>query len=243
MNSVGIISIYQPNFFIEIMKKSIALLLLISVNFFAQAQEDFFYEMKVSTNLVEKESFYLEVNTNWKHVYNEVGWRRLGVAGMATKKINNWSLYGGLSTFYTFNKDIVNYLEIRPRIGLGLTTPIVDRLSLNQRLLGEWRNHFYSKENRNRSYTRSRYRVLLNYTIAENKEKQTAWKVKPSIEWYFTKNVAYGERFAESRRYTLMLSREFKNKDELSIGYRYENFIKLLEQNKIGHLVLLEYSF
>ncbi|WP_435525132.1 hypothetical protein [Chryseobacterium indoltheticum] len=80
---------------------------------------------------------------------------------------------------------------------MGLTTPIVDKLTLNQRLLGEWRNYFYSKENENRSYTRSRYRVLLNYIISENKEKQTAWKIKPSVEWYFTKNVAYGERFAE----------------------------------------------
>lgn len=230
-------------YFIEVMKKIITTLLLVSTYFSANAQEAFFYEIKTGINLLEKKTFSLEANANWKHVYDEIGWRRLGVAGMATKKLKNWSFYGGLSMFYTFNKNIDNYLEIRPQIGLGLTTPIVDRLTLNQRFLGEWRTYFYSGENKSENYTRSRYRILLNYIVVENKEKQTAWKIKPSVEWYFTKNTAYGERFAESRRYTLMLSHEFKNKDELSIGYRYENFIKLIEENEIGHLVLLEYSF
>lgn len=225
------------------MKKSASLILIFFLTKFGFSQTEYFHEIEIGTEVLEKEIFALEVNASWKHIYDEIGWRRWGINAMAIKDVKNWTFYGGLTTFYTFNKNIDNFLELRPQVGLGLKTEITDKFFMNQRLLGEWRTFYYSGENEEENYTRTRYRLMLNYIISENEEKATAWKIKPSIEWYFTKNVAIGERFAQSREYTFKLIRGFKNKHELGIGYRLEKFIKFIEENETGHIFLLEYRW
>ncbi len=206
-------------------------------------QTEYFHEIEIGTNVLEKGNYSLEVNASLKHIYDNIGWRRWGLNGVIKKDLNDWALYGGLLTFYTFNKDIHNFLEIRPQAGIGLTTKITDKLTLNQRLLGEWRTFYYSGNSSADNYTRTRYRLFLNYIISENEERQTAWKIKPIIEWYYSKDVALGERYAQAREYSLKLIRAFKNKNELIIGYRIEKFIKLIEENETGHVFIIEYRW
>lgn len=220
----------------------ICLIVLFGLN--TNAQSEFFHEIEIGTQVLEKESFNIDVTASWKHLYDEVGWRRWGVNTKVTKKTNNWSLNGGLAIYFTFHKEIDNFLEVRPYIGIGLKTRISDKLDFKQRIRTEWRNFIYSGDSDNENYLRPRYKIGLDYLLSENEETHEGWKLVTDFEWYFNKDTASGERFAQSREFGFKIIRELKNKHEIGLGYKYEKLTKLFHNHEEnGNIIVLEYRF
>lgn len=218
------------------------LITLVCIN--AKAQSEFFHEIEIGTKVLEKESFKIDVNASWKHLYDEIGWRRWGINTKVVKEMNNWTLNAGLATYYTFHKEINNFIEVRPYIGIGLKTKILNNLLFKQQLRTEWRTFFYSGDSSNENYFRPRYKIGLDFKINEKEETQEGWRLVTNIEWYFNKDTATGERFAQSREYGFTIIRELKNEHEIGLGYKLEKFSKLIHNDhENGQIMMLAYRF
>ncbi len=226
------------------MNKILITALLLLVCQLSWAQDEFFNELEFRADVFENEKWTLRITPSWKHIYDEVGWRRLGLGFTAIRKLNNWHLLGGLYNSYTFNKEIDNLYELRPWAGIGLYTPISERILFYQKAKAEWRNLFISGEDtKNENYGRLRYRMDLHFLLSENEEKNTEWKLKTSAEWYFLKDPASGERFPNSREFGLKFVHKFKNNHEIGFGYKIESFYEAVHhEGGNGHIFLLEYA-
>ncbi len=220
------------------------LVLALITNFYSIAQNEFFHELSIGTEVFEKESFYITLDASWKHLYEEIGWRRWGLGTKATKEINGWSFVGGFAGYYTFHKEINNFTELRPQIGIGLNTKISRKLVFFQQMHTEWRAFFYSGSINEENYLRPKYKIGIDYILNESEEIHQSWNLRATIEWYFNKDIATGERFAQSRDHGLKIIRDLKNGHEIGLGYKLEIFSKLLDnKHENGHILLLEYGF
>ncbi len=222
---------------------AIGFLLVSSYKLFGQ--DDFFHEIEIKKEFYDSDEWTFEAASNWKHIYDEVGWRRWSIDAIVKRKLDNWAISGGIVNYFTFNEDIYNCFEVRPHLSVQLKTPVVNKFTFLQQLRSEWRTFIYTQGNsKNESYGRLRYKIGGLYTLSEKKELETAWKVRGDIEWYFLKDPTIGERFPNSRQYTLKVIREFKAGKELSFGYKLEYFYKNV-QNKDGngHTLILGYGF
>ncbi|WP_103070160.1 DUF2490 domain-containing protein [Aquimarina sediminis] len=226
------------------MKHTYILLLIIGFSFNLKAQTEFFHEFEVTKELKDTESWNIQITGNWKHLYEEPSWRRLGISGLAIKKLQNWQLLGGMNTYYTFDKEIDNFIELKPYLGLALKTKIIERLDLKQQFKGEWRNFLFSEEIEDENYGRLRYKIGIEYLFKENEEIPKEWKLVGTIEWYFLREHLTKERFSNSREYSFKILHKLTNGQEIGLGFLYEEFNQLFgQENKSGTTILLEYRF
>jgi len=216
-------------------------IVLIIVSNYAYGQHEFFHELAIEKKLFENEKWELITEANFKYAYLEPAWRRWGASFSGVRKIKQLRIMAGANGYYTFDKSIVNFFEMRPWTTLQYNIPIVANITLRQRLRYEWR-FFYTEGNNSTSenYGRLRYQIGLDIPIP-NKEK-SSWKLRPSFEWFFIKDPAKFERFSNERDFGLMAIKRFKNGHELSFGFTREVYYDLAER-QIGYLFLGAYTF
>ncbi|WP_143955150.1 hypothetical protein [Robertkochia solimangrovi] len=206
------------------------------------AQEELFGEFELKKNFHQSEKWTHTGVLNYKHIYNSIGWRRFAIYAFTHRKLNEmWILTGGLSVYYRFDREIENFIEVKPWIGIRMHVPITEDLVLLEHLRLEWRN-FLLGEHQN--YFRTRFLVHLKYTFNRKPEENTFWNLQGGLEWYLLKDPILRERYANSRKYTLRLSKHFTNGSAVIVGYDYEKFYNIEITNKVnGHTIFLGYQF
>lgn len=210
--------------------------------FFSQEKDEFFHEIEVAYTFVNNDKWTGAVTTNWKHIYDEIGWRRWGGDIYISRKIKSIAIESGITVNYTFDKDIVNYLDVRPWLGLRSDLQLSERTFLMQKFKIESRNLYFDESYRNEHLLRSRYLLSLKYNFFKDQEN---WKLNPTTEWYFIDRQVDAERFVNSVEFGIRIIKVFENENELAFGYKIESFKKtnLSENSGRGHILVLEYGF
>lgn len=204
-----------------------------------RAQDIFFTDITATKNF-KRENWNFQGAAVWKHVYSDTYWSRIGLKGRADYNYRNWSLEGGLTLYHTFDREIVNSVEVRPWLGIKLTSMIVSDLYLQQECRIEWRNFFY-EHFADRDYIRNTYDISLNFSL-ENINLRS-WSLQSGYKWYFIKNAALGERYADSREFRFVIIKQFA-KSRLSVGYKREKFKPLSGRFSLdSNTVELIYTF
>lgn len=204
-------------------------LLFVPLSIFSQT-DDLFMTVFLSKSYEGKENWSYSTSLWYKHIYDHPGWRRMSGFGIANYTYKTWIFQGGFSTQYTFDDEIVNSLELRPWLAVGLKTPITDDLYLKQQVYFEWKNFFY-KNDSHENYLQQTVDVGLYYDLKQL--KLTNWSLETGYMWYFLKDPALGERFANSREYRIVFYKKMK-KATLAFGYffeKYKDFESLPQSN------------
>ncbi len=224
--------------------KTIIVCFLMLYNYGANAQTEFFHDIAVSKSYYSTDNNTVYTFTPaWKHIYNNVEWRRWSIVGQYKRYLNMWNIGGGIGLFYTFDKDIKNNLELRPYLLVGLKTPMTSRIMFSQTLKGELRSFFYDQSDSNFSTNRLRYNLNTVIILNENVQKNVKWKFRPEVEWYIQKVANIRERFINSTEYTLTFLKEMK-KVEIGIGFRLERFNRnFLVSDPNGQTISVEINF
>jgi len=217
-------------------------LFFILINHSAYSQHEFFHEIALEKKLVENEKWEFIGEANFKYAYNEPAWRRWGISIAGVRKIKRFNVLGGVNGFYTFNRDITNFFEIRPWTALQLKFPIVGKINLRQQLKYEWRFFYTEQEPKtNENYGRLRYQIGVDIPIQSKEE--SSWTIRPYFEWFFIKDPAEFERFSNERDFGLMAIKRFKNEHKLSFGFTSEVYYDLDAEREFGYLFFVGYSF
>jgi len=225
------------------MKKIIMGVMLVFTSFLSNAQEDVFQKVELGYTILENEKWSFDTDGSWKYSFAKVGWNRWGLNFGLTRKLNNWLVSGGVSNYYTSDRQLSDSYELRPWIALELKTPIIPRLSLYQKAKTEWRNQFFEKKNvKNVSYGRFRYKIGLDLLLSKNKETIKQWRLKGDVEWYFLKDKISSERYSVLRDYTLKLIKKLQKGKEFYFGVEIEKYLKSSNDN-YGYTYFLGYHF
>lgn len=206
------------------------------------AQDEFFHEIVIETKLIKNEEWELVGKTNFKHLYGEPAWRRWGVSFAGVRKVKHFRIHGGVNSYYTFNRDITNFFEVRPWTALQYNIPIVGKITLRQRLNYEWRFFYTEGDNSKReNYRRLRYQIGIDIPI--DSEEESSWIIRPYFEWFFIRDPAKFERFPNERDYGVMIIKSLKNEHELFFSYKLKEFYNIVTEPSNGHAFLIGYSF
>lgn len=204
-------------------------------------QDEFFHEAEVGYTYINNTKWRGAAAANWKYIYDKTGWRRWGGDAYISRKLKFVSFEGGLTANYTFDKDIVNYFEVRPWIALRTDFELNPRLLLLQKFKTESRHFFHSDVHANEYRIRNRFLLSLKYNIIRNR---TDWKLNATGEWYFVGRNADAERFSNSVEFGLRLIKVLKKERELIVGYKRESYkSEYISDKKHGHIFTLEYAF
>jgi hypothetical protein len=217
-------------------------LLFITMSHYAYGQHEFFHEVALEKKLIENEKWEFVSEANFKHLYNESAWRRWGLSVVGIRKIKRFNLSAGLNGYYTFDKSIKNFFEVRPWTALQYNIPIVADIALRQRLKYEWR-FFYTEEETTTREDYGRLRYQIGFDIPIPGKEESSWKIRPYFEWFFIRDPAEFERFSNERDFGLMAIKRFKNEHELSFGFTREVYYDLDTARQFGYLILVAYSF
>jgi hypothetical protein len=207
----------------------------------AYGQHEFFHEIAFEKNLIENEKWELIGEANSKHLYNEPAWRRWGASFAGIRKMNRFSLSGGLNGYYTFDRSIENFFEMRPWTTLQYNIPIVADITLRQRLKYEWR-FFYTEEEPTTRENYGRLRYQIGFDIPIPGKEESSWKIRPFFEWFFIRDPADFERFSNERDFGLMVIKRFKNEHDLSFGFTREVYYDLDTERQFGYLIMVAYA-
>lgn len=206
------------------------------------AQHEFFHELVLEKAILENEEWELMGEANFKHLYAEPAWRRWGLSLVGVRKIERLRILGGLNSYYTFNRDITNFLELRPWTAAQYIIPIADRLGLRQRLKYEWRFfHIEADDASQVNYGRFRYQIGVDIPLSHAEEH--SWVIRPFFEWFFIRDPATFERFPNERDYGMVVVKTLKNENELYFSYKLEEFYNIDSEHGNGHIILIGYSF
>ncbi|MGB1268690.1 MAG: DUF2490 domain-containing protein [Flavobacteriaceae bacterium] len=201
------------------------------------AQENYFGSIQINKEITDSPKWSTSVVVHWKQFYSETGWNRIGVDGAVKRKLNNWSILGGLVTNLTFDETIENNTEIRPWLAIGLHNIVYKKFSLDQSLKLEWRNLFFSGNITNITTTRTRYKIKPNYEFKKN------WSAFTSYEWYFLPNTDIGNRFVSSREWRLGVTKKY-SKFSAQLQYVRERFFNEWQLNQLnGNTLSLTFLF
>jgi len=207
----------------------------------ALAQDEFFNEIVIEKKLIENEEWEFVGEANFKNLYDEPAWRRWGVSFAGVRKIKRFRIHGGVNSFYTFNRDITNFFEVRPWTAVQYNIPINGKIILKQRLKYEWRFFYTEGDNSTReNYGRLRYQIGIDIPIPS--EEESSWIIRPYFEWFFIRDPATFERFPNERDYGVMIVKSLKNEHELFFSYRLEEFYNIDTERSNGHIFLIGYS-
>lgn len=209
------------------------------------AQNTYFTELEISKTVWKNSKWNVSVSPYWKHIYNNIGWSRIGGNITATKPLGQWNLHAGIGNYYTFDKDIRNFYEFRLWVGVYLNTIINKQFIFKQRAKMELRNLFFDKavdeEIDDSSYDRLRYWVNMETLLYNNETQNSKWKLDVFLEWYFVRNENTGERFASSRELGTKLKYQSSKNWEVAIGYKQEKFFKFSQNSdEKGHILFVE---
>lgn len=222
-----------------ITKKAIHIFLIFMTSF-VFGQDDFFSTVGASKKKIlnEKSTYY--ITADWRHIYNDEKWDRLGSGFEINYKFNIFTFEGGNILQYTFDKKISNFFELRPWVGIKLENKIIDDFFLIQEAKVEWRNFFYS-ELKDENYIRSIVDLGLSYNLRS--VNLPNWLVQGNYIRYFLKDPSLGERFANSRELAFTIRKIGKN--SFSISYKNEKYRKFLEEqgNAKAHSIELRLFF
>lgn len=219
--------------------KKITLLLFTTTFSVMYGQKDFFTTVGASKRKLVSEKLSYSITADWKHIYNDVAWDRLGTGLEVDYQQNFWTLEAGGVVQYTFDKQISNYFELRPWFGVRLENQIIPDLSLVQEGKVEWRN-FIFRNAQDDNYIRTTFEMSFNYNL--DKIGLNNWLVNSGYVWYFLKDPALGERFANSKEFMFNLRK--KGKNSFLIGYKFETFSKFLEEGDArAHSIELKVFF
>lgn len=208
----------------------------------ALAQDEIFHEIVIEKALYENEEWEFVGEANFKHLYDETAWRRWGVSFAGVRKIKQFRIHGGFNSYYTFNREITNFFEVRPWTAVQYKVPIVREISLRQRLKYEWR-FFYTEGKNSTRENYGRFRYQIGFDIPEPAQKESSWVFRPYFEWFFIRDPATFEQFPNERDYGIKLIKSLKNEHEISIGYMMEEFYNQNSNRGNGHIFLLAYTF
>jgi hypothetical protein len=208
---------------------------------YAYGQHEFFHELVLERKLIENEKCELIGEANFKYLYNEPAWRRWGVSFAGVRKIKRLSLFAGANAYYTFDKSITNFFEMRPWTALQYKIPIVTNIALRQRLRYEWR-FFYTEGNNStrEDYGRLRYQIGFDFPIPGKEDM--SWKIRPFFEWFFIRDPATFERFSNEIDFGLVVIKRFKSEHELSLGFTREAYYDLNTERQFGYLFRIDYT-
>ena len=216
-------------------------ILFIIISHAAYSQHEFFHEIILEKTLIENEEWEFVGEANFKYLYNEPAWRRWGVSFAGVRKMKRFSLSGGLNGYYTFDRSITNFFEMRPWMALQYNIPIVADIALRQKLKYEWRFFYTEGDNSTReNYGRLRYQIGFDIPIPDKEE--SSWKIRPYFEWFFIRDPAEFERFSNERDFGLMAIKRYKNEHDLSFGFTREVYYDLDTERQFGYLILLAYA-
>jgi hypothetical protein len=205
------------------------------------AQNVHYLELSANPAVKLNEKWNVEVSTGWKHLFEEPDWSRANVGGTFYYTYNSWRLISGYNMFYTYQQHFENYLELRPFVGIMLTTPVIKPLQFRQRYLLEWRNLLYKDNTSNESMIRGRYKMELIYAVFKNEQRQKEIAILGSIEAYMISVSGKKERYASSWEYTIKPRYTYSDRTEITIGYTLERLSQLLETNtERGNTFFLE---
>jgi hypothetical protein len=208
----------------------------------AYSQDEFFHEIAIEKKLIENEKWEFVGEVNAKYIYDEIGWRRWGVSFVGVRKIKRFRFSGGTNGYYTFDKSITNFFEIRPWTDIQFNFPIVSKIYLRQKLKYEWRFFFTEGNNSTReNYRRLRYQI--GFDIPLPLKEEASWKIRPYFEWFFIRDPATFERFSNERDFGILFIKRFSNEHELLFGYKTEVFYNTENEHGNGHIVSVGYSF
>ncbi len=222
-------------------KASFLFTLLVAFSFHqAISQDEFFNELRLEKRLIENEKWELVGEGNWKYLYNEPRWRRWGISAFGARRIKQFRLQAGTNGFYTFNRSIANFFELRPWAAILHDLPLIANISLRQRARVEWRFFYEEGKEQRQDYRRVRYQVGIDIPLFA--EEESRWRIRPYFEWYFVRDPATFERFPNERDYGFNLIRRFENEHDLSIGYRLETFYNTEDERGNGHLFVIGYT-
>lgn len=219
------------------------LLLFLFISNLINSQNEIFTEFNISDVQTINPKWEISESLNWKHIYDEIGWRRIGLNVNVNRYMNDWVAMGGLTNFYTFDKEIDNVYELRPWIGIGLNSKITDKIKFKQQFRTELRNLFFENSNSNSSNGRFRYNITGNFLLHSQIEKKINWQLNLSSEWYIVKNPISGDRFPSSRENQLKVIYGYKNY-KFSAAYMIEKFFRtdnLPSYN--GQTLVFEFEF
>jgi hypothetical protein len=225
--------------------KKLTLFLLVGISSsLMRAQNEFFHDIGVSKKIEHREEWNTVFNLNWKHIYNEIGWKRWGLEAKTIYQMNQWGLFGGIANYYTFDPEIDNYFELRPFVGISLKTNITKRITFNQRFQSEWRNLFYGNHNLNSHNVRLRYRIGSDFKVTKENTTSLPWIIRFESEWYLLNNLDQRERYINSTEYSMMFLKTLKKEKELRFGYRLEKLNKIFySERENGHTLFVEFEF
>ena len=216
--------------------------LFIIISHSSYCQHEFFHELALEKKIAENEKWEFIGEANFKHLYNEPAWRRWGLSFSGIRKIKRFNLIAGSNGYYTFQREISNFFEIRPWAALQFKFPIVGNMNLRQQLKYEWRLFYTNEEPKtHENYGRLRYQIGIDIPIPFKKE--SSWTIRPYFEWFFIKDPAEFERFSNERDFGLMAIKRFKNEQKLSFGFTREVYYDLNTEKEYGYIILLGYSF
>ncbi len=210
-------------------------LLLVQYSF---AQTQIFHDLSLSSSLYEKEKWQANVTALWKRFDSgQPKWDRFGASVDLRFKHKPWTVIGGLRTTYELHKDADNFFEIRPWLGINISIPIFGELAFKQRFKSERRFFMYPNSDVSaENYSRNRIKPSLYYVFAKNPDKGTNWSIEGGIEWYILQEPATGERFSNTREFSVELGHTFANGQVLTFSYVHEQFNTLFnDTGKSGH--------
>lgn len=178
------------------------LLFVLLISSKLSSQDSYFQEFDVDADIWTKKNWTISLSGSYQFTYDNSHWNRLGGNASVAWQLGPWRLLGGYSMHYTFGKPFRNYYELRPWVGLRLSTIVIqEKLWFNQTAKAEWRNFLYSKGEKYDNYERLRYKIDSKYLFKKNLEKNTQWYLQAYAEWYLLQNPSSGEVFPNSREF------------------------------------------
>ena len=81
--------------------------------------------------IAKKKDWKFNLISNYKHAYQNSKWRRFGLDFDFNKKLNsNWTISGGFANNYRFDKELGDFYELRPKIGIEYKISIFENVIL-----------------------------------------------------------------------------------------------------------------
>lgn len=203
-----------------------------------QAQEVFLHEFDLSKGLWGREHWGLQATANWKHIYNKIGWSRVGVSPVLDYTTGPWTFQGGVGSSFTFDSQIDNFWEVRPWIALNFRFTLLRKILVEQRFRSEWREFYTYGDFKPENYHRFRYGLGLVFRLWDNPR----WSQRLGFEWYILDSPAAYERFPNERDYNLTFIHVLPNNHQITFGFELESYLNS-QLRADGHAYLLILGF
>lgn len=198
------------------------------------SQEIFLTETDLTKELWKTDNWQFQATVNWKHIYDEIGWSRIGLSPVLSRLEGGWRFSGGIVSSFTFDSEIDNFWELRPWVAVNFNFLLLKTIRVGQRFRSEWREFVSAGSTRRANYHRFRYALNLGFRLWDDPR----WSQRLHFEQYFLDSPADNERFPTERDYNLTFFYQLANEHQLSVGFEVESYF-FSELGNTGHAYLL----